>query len=213
MGNPYRGCIPERNTDVDCFDAGQCEINRYGYCQAFSKFSKERFLSLLKKKGIPEEDYNDLFQDFFCRVSQSIKNLRSSKSITSFLYSIAYNTITDYIARNLSKRKESLDTAVLFKDNELQEHPNILSASKSSYEEETRQAEIQETAQHIIMILKEMAREGEECAEFILLFYRGLKRGLSQKEMAKELGLKPNTFNQRLKRCRERLRRKLLMLM
>lgn len=64
--------------------------------------------------------------------------------------------------------------------------------------------ENQITTDQILSKLKCLVTEDDDfCARLFLYWYSGLKQGLNQDEMAKNLGLKPNTFNQKLKRCKK----------
>ncbi|NPA16000.1 MAG: sigma-70 family RNA polymerase sigma factor [Deferribacteres bacterium] len=165
----------------------------------------------MSSKGIPEEDRKEIFQEFFIRVSKSIGNLRNRGGASSFFHAVVDNLVKDYFSDKLKKRYDSIDTFGGEEDSEEGRENVILSRlSEEMYIEKLAEEEIRETAEAIIDFLKKESDLGDDCAELLLYFYRWLKVGLSQKEMAQSMGLKPNTFNQRLKRCKERIRKKLI---
>jgi len=77
-------------------------------------------------------------------------------------------------------------------------------------EEKMRRIYEQMEAGKLVKILEEMKKEGDECAEFLLSWYEWLIEDLSQKEMAQKMHMKENTFNQKLKRCKNHIKEKLL---
>ena len=58
----------------------------------------------------------------------------------------------------------------------------------------------------IIDLLKSLLKHDPECQKLLIDFCNRTMQGVSQKEMAESYGLKPNTLNQRLKRCRKKLK-------
>lgn len=58
----------------------------------------------------------------------------------------------------------------------------------------------------IIDLLKSQLKQNPECQKLLIDFCNRTMQGVSQKEMAESYGLKPNTLNQRLKRCRKKLK-------
>ncbi|OEU84100.1 MAG: hypothetical protein BA873_08475 [Desulfobulbaceae bacterium C00003063] len=58
----------------------------------------------------------------------------------------------------------------------------------------------------IIDLLTSLLKHDPECQKLLVDFCNRTMRGVSQKHMAESYGLKPNTLNQRLKRCRKKLK-------
>jgi len=204
-------CVDWMSDGDSCGNEKDCEIFKSGFCEIFVRFSRKKLPSLLSSKGIPEEDRKEIFQEFFIRVSKSIGNLRNRGGASSFFHAVVDNLVKDYFSDKLKKRYDSIDTFGGEEDSEEGRENVILSRlSEEMYIEKLAEEEIRETAEAIIDFLKKESDLGDDCAELLLYFYRWLKVGLSQKEMAQSMGLKPNTFNQRLKRCKERIRKKLI---
>lgn len=62
----------------------------------------------------------------------------------------------------------------------------------------------------LLEVLGKMAgKAGNGCAELFLRLHECFQHGYSQKELAAEMGMKTNSLNQKIKRCREWMRERL----
>lgn len=67
--------------------------------------------------------------------------------------------------------------------------------------------EIDVAVRHLCSSLEKMSSKGIPCAEFLRDWYSFEKEGLTREQMAKRIGMKPNSFNKRLLRCIEEVKK------
>ena len=70
---------------------------------------RNALLAFIKGKISSKEDAEDILQNVFVKISMHIDSLGDEKKLTSWIYTIARNAITDYYRANASNRTGRLD--------------------------------------------------------------------------------------------------------
>ncbi|GBF33773.1 RNA polymerase sigma factor RpoE [Desulfocucumis palustris] len=172
-----------KNGDLDAFDELVKKYESKIYTVAY------RFTS-------NHADANDLAQETFIRVYQSLGTFRGDSSFATWLYRIAANVCRDELRRQQRRKKVSLD--------EIMSHPggNIYLADEaSSPEESLERNELQRAVQKCLNTLSEEQR--------LILVMREIQ-GLSYEEIAASLDCSLGTVKSRLSRSRQALKQKVL---
>jgi RNA polymerase sigma factor (sigma-70 family) len=81
----------------------------------------------------------------------------------------------------------------------------IIELSLEGYENELKITPEFENKIYVEQLLSRIKEIDIDCKNLFSKLYEGFKEGKIQKDIAEELGLKENTFNQRLKRCRDQV--------
>lgn len=81
----------------------------------------------------------------------------------------------------------------------------IVELPLDEYEDKLRINPEFENKIYIEQLLLKIKEIDPDCKSLFEELYRGFQEGKNQKEIAEELGLKENTLNQKIKRCRERI--------
>jgi RNA polymerase sigma-70 factor (family 1) len=158
----------------------------------FHKYSNKLFrfaFSLLKN----EEDASEIVQETFFRIWEKRNNIDSSKSFKSFLFSVSYHLIIDQLRERLKDREFRNSLEKYFGE----------------------QASFQETRTDYDTLETEMNKAVDELPEKRKQIYRlSREKGLSHKEIAKQLGVNPKTvenqINLALKHIKIRLGKNIL---
>jgi len=138
---------------------------------------------LLSKVNNPE-DAEDLLQDILIKTHKKLGSLKDPKKLKTWLFQIARNTLIDYY------RKPSITLSA-------QSLPELVEIREKSVEaQEIMRLEL---SQCIKPFIKNLPKKYGEAVEAIDL------QGLSQKELAKELGLSYSAIKSRAQRGRQKL--------
>ena len=160
----------------------------------FSKYHKKLFgfaFSLLKSR----EDSKEIVQEAFCRIWNRRRELDSSKSFKSFLFTVSYNLIVDQLRQRLKEQEyreyiHSCFEKRAFNHNKI-DYEIIAGQVQSAVEE------LPEKRRQVYMLSRE--------------------NGMSQKEIAAKLGISvktvENQINISLKHIRMRLGKNILPLL
>lgn len=81
----------------------------------------------------------------------------------------------------------------------------IIELPIEEYEDKLKVSPDIEKKLYVSQVLSALKNINIECYNLYLKLYEGFNDGRTQKEIAEELGLKPNTFNKKLERCREKV--------
>jgi len=73
--------------------------------EGFYKENEERIASYFSKRGIPYHTIQDLTQETFIGAFQSISSLQKIRSLTGWLYGIAYHNFIHYLREKYKKPK------------------------------------------------------------------------------------------------------------
>ena len=142
---------------------------------------KSRLRSYVAKRVREPGAVDDILQDVFVKAYTNLHTVKSHGSLTSWLYRISANTITDHYRRQRP----------------LEEIPDELSSPES---EPDYIAELASCIEPLIADLPETYRLPLVLSEI---------DGLTQKEVAKRLGLSLSGAKSRVQRGREKLRQRL----
>lgn len=140
----------------------------------------DRLRSFIRARVADEDAVEDILQDVFVRIHAKVGTLQDLGKLESWLYQITRNVIIDYYR---SRRPT-------------EQLPETLGPSEDAYEEDlvTRLAS---DVREMVEALPEPYREA-----LVLTSYEGL----SQKELAKRLGLSYSGAKSRVQRARERVK-------
>ena len=140
----------------------------------------DRLRSFIRARVADEDAVEDILQDVFVRIHAKVGTLQDLGKLESWLYQITRNVIIDYYR---SRRPT-------------EQLPETLGSSEEVYEEAlvTRLAS---DVREMVEALPEPYREA-----LVLTSYEGL----SQKELAKRLGLSYSGAKSRVQRARERVK-------
>jgi len=167
-------------------------------CDAF----QPKILRYLKRL-VGEDEAEDLTQDVFVKVSQTLGNFRGESKLSTWLYRIATNTALDRL-RNLSfqriVQKGLSDASAENADAEIEDRNVWTGERMPLVEQQVFRKEMNECIQEFIAKLPEPYRAILVLSEF---------EGLRNKEIAEILGVSLDTVKIRLHRARERLKEEL----
>ncbi|RAQ97168.1 RNA polymerase sigma factor SigZ [Thermogemmatispora tikiterensis] len=149
-------------------------------------------LRLFLRRRLPdEESVDDLLQEIFLRIHQHSQELRSNEKLEHWAYRIARHLVCDYYRRrrNLLPLEDQPQSQAVTSE--------ILLRSEQEQASEVARAAIKRSLQELIRCLPAPYREALILTEY---------EGLSQRELARRLGLSFSGAKSRVQRARERLR-------
>lgn len=150
------------------------------------KQEQPRLLNFIRKRVGDESDAEDIMQDVFFQLTIGFNDIRSVRSITSWLFTVARNRITDYFRK---KKPERLSDKQVMNRQDAEEGPlmleDILPALTRSPEDEYMRSVIWEAIEETLDRLPEEQREVFVLNEF---------EDLSFKEIAEITGEGINTL-------------------
>jgi len=143
--------IQLKNNEVEAFDL------------LFRKYSEKLYsfsYSLLKNN----EDSKEIIQEAFVRIWEKRKEIDSSKSFKSFLFTISYNLIIDQLRRKLKEREYRDFLARYFESEKFELNTNI---DYDTIIEKVRNAvaELPEKRKQIYILSRELGFSHKEIAE------------------------------------------------
>ena len=150
----------------------------------------ERLLSYISARVTSIEDAEDILQDVFVRIHAHIDELRDTQSITSWIYQITRNAITDYHRKRATATRAF---ASLSKDADDASGP----AGDRSDLARTASDEFTRCLDPLLNELPEHYREAITLTEL---------KGLSQRAAAGQLGLSVSGMKSRVRRGRSKLK-------
>ncbi|MDD3311447.1 type III-E CRISPR-associated RpoE-like sigma factor [Pseudodesulfovibrio sp.] len=183
-------CIDCLTRSSGCKD---CPIAPSGLTEAFGKAVRGIEADIARKyPRFDSQVREDVVAD---AVAGAIRNFpqyegRREAKLVSWVKSIYRNKVTDLLRRNYDITLVSYDAGA---DN------------RAAVEERE-----EEPLDGLIAILKEMSGGAKEnCARLFLSLHEYFRQGRTQKEMASDMGMKSNSLNQKIKRCREWIRERI----
>jgi len=136
------------------------------YIEELVNREQGRLLGFIRNRVGDEEDARDIMQDVFYQLSVGFDDIRSVSSVTSWLFTVARNRITDYFRK--SKPELLSDKMNINKDPE--EGPlmleDILPSLSRSPEDEYMRSVIWETIENCLERLPETQRDVFIMSEF-----------------------------------------------
>jgi len=157
------------------------------YDQYYAKVRKF-ILALVKDEWVAD----DLIQETFLRIQNSLRNLKDPSKLSSWIFRIAYNLCQDHFRQLKRLRKEErIDQEEMedFKEALIQKGPDI--------QKELEQRQMGECVQNQINLLPEYPR-------MVLLLYDIME--FSHQEVADILGVTVENVKVRLHRARKKLK-------
>lgn len=170
------------------------EKARHGDEAAFGQIVqayRRRILGTISRLINRPDDVEDVGQEVFLRLYDSLDQLRSAEVFEPWLYRLTVNASYDYLRRQKRRRESRMS--------DMSEQQVVLAdASAGSKEdaERTRRAEVRETVEALLGNVSEEDR--------LLLLLKEVE-GLSLKELEKVYGAKENALKVRLFRARQRV--------
>lgn len=132
------------------------------------------------------EEAEEVAQDVFVRVYQKLKTFKGDSKFSTWIYKIAYYRSLDYV----KKQKRSLDISSMDADAEY--HLPSIENTLDALESNERKKAIKKAINQL---------QGDDGVVITLHYFEEL----SLKEIAKIMGIEPNTVKVRLFRSRKRL--------
>ncbi|TLS51931.1 RNA polymerase sigma factor SigZ [Paenibacillus antri] len=149
----------------------------------------EILLKFIRSRVRNAYDAEDILQDVFQKIHQSIQRLEDEGKLQSWVFQITRNAITDYYRRNAKKQElETPDDGIGDVIEEMQQDGNLNHV-------------VSRWIRCIVQDLDEKYREAIILTEF---------EQITQKELAQRLGISISGAKSRVQRGREKLREKLL---
>jgi len=160
----------------------------------YQQYSKK--IRIYLARFVNETDAEDLMQEVFFKVSDSIDKFRGEASIKTWIYRIATNVAKDYLK---SKSHKIISKQTSISESELEECDVLFEPNKSVDDE---------------IDAKERAKCIKEFIDRLPINYSGILflselENLSNKEVAKIMDLSTGTVKVRLHRAKARLKKEL----
>ena len=147
--------------------------------KVWEEFS-DRLRRFIQKHVPSAADTGDILQDTFVKIHKNLPHLRQIEKLTSWVFQIARNTISDYYRH----RKDSPDL------------PEDLSDSAEEFDQDLT-SEVASCLRPMVEELPNSYREAIELVEY---------GGITQQTLAKRLGLSPSGAKSRVQRARAKLK-------
>lgn len=170
-----------------------CPIASSGLAEAFGKAVHAIETDMVRKyPRFDSQIREDVVAD---TVASAIRNFpqyegRREAKLVSWVKGIYRNKVTDLLRRNYDITLVEYDAGA---DNRI---------AVDHTEEDSLDG--------LVAILQEMADHTKEnCARLFLSLHDYFRQGRAQKEMASDMGMKSNSLNQKIKRCREWIRKQI----
>ncbi|MEE4359657.1 MAG: sigma-70 family RNA polymerase sigma factor [Desulfococcaceae bacterium] len=180
-----------------------CQIDSMGLCVKFCAFVK-RWLLPYTRNEIEREISHKTFEAIF----KNIKNMETVRYFSAYCRQIFRNQKAE-VFRSESRKfeKEQIAYAHQLQSGDDKDANDIIENYFQDNQSEDNLLITERTVlmQEVLNRLEEMISDEEKCAELVLFWYSSMKEGQSQKEMAQQMKMKQNTFNQELRRCKDRI--------
>ncbi len=129
------------------------------YVDNLVKEEQGRLLGFIRRKVGDEEDARDIMQDVFLQLSIGFDDIRSASSLTSWLFTVARNRITDYFRKSKPDRlSEKMGSQANGHEGPLNME-DILPSLTRNPEDEMMRGVIWETIQECLERLPEKQRD------------------------------------------------------
>lgn len=155
----------------------------------WNQFNKE-LLRFINSKVKNEDIANDILQEVFIKIHQNISKVKDKDKLVSWVYNITRNSINDYFRSN---KKSQLNNIAL---DEIEEF-----ISDNSFEEKDKLDE--DTKLQISKCLIPFINQLNEESQFALK--STVISGVSQKDLANNLGISYSTLKSRVQRAKSNL--------
>lgn len=179
-------CIQCDTREKPCPD---CLVPKLGHRKEMEKAMKRIIKKINEElRSRTPDERDDFFSEVAMHIIKSVETYdgRNGASFATWAINIANRRVQDFYRRTSRRRPEG----------GFCELPGELAIASAEH------AQLD-----VCSLLKELEIHAEDkkskCLQLIVQLYDAFKRDTSQKDLAEVLGLKPNTLNQSIKRCRE----------
>jgi RNA polymerase sigma-70 factor (ECF subfamily) len=148
---------------------------------------------------VGQSEAEDLAQEVFLRVNKGLPDFKGDAKLSTWIYRIATNVATDRL-RSRSFQESRSGKAIPLDERLMEERVDLTGEKKSSVEKQAMREEMSSCVHDYINSLPESYRAPVTLSEI---------GGLTNKEIAKVLGLTVETVKVRLHRGRAKLKEKL----
>lgn len=182
------GKLPECEIPPPAPDCSDCPIRSAGFCTEFQDVLRKIAANLAAKyAGISQEDLEEILANTVEGVLANIGNYegRRGAKFSTWVWRIYRNKTADFFRAGNAYAEKFADT---------------LAGPDTRVERELK-AEIREIFE------KSLADDSTGCVRLYLDLYGYFNTGKSRKELAAAYGMKPNTLNQKIRRCRKTMKR------
>ena len=179
-------CVDAKGKGPGCDD---CPVMVEGFCQELVDFIR-RADNRMKKKylRVSKFDRLSIIDDTVISILRKIDTFNGESKFSTWAWSICLYKSIDFFRK--IERAEKIGESLEFMEGPFVERPD-------------QDLMIKAEISHIKILL----HKNPDCSKILIFYYHGKEnRGESQKEMAASYGMKSNSFNQKLKRCRKLLK-------
>lgn len=197
-------CLEVKGNGPDC---QQCLVLSKDFCvrmvDLINKICQGKSLS-----GLDNSRIQDIVSESIAAIQDGISNFREEveNSFEKWARRIIRNKRADYFRRKYKKQEISPELTKVRDNNDNDDNGFDCIPDLSLNDLESKQCEIE--VEDYISTLTEKVIQGKIMGidiDLITKYYNYLKEGLSQKEIAIEMNMKPNTLSQELGRIRKKL--------
>lgn len=191
----------------------KCCLYNDQYRGSFCRIWIEEVLRALggSLKGLDKMDQEDIISESFKDIIKGFTGFRGTHQAQFRLWTrriISCRKADFFRNKDRQKNAQGLDNhEIVIRRNEDTDEIEIDIKDKRDIKDKDLQIDIKS---FLSQLIRKMIESGDDkCAKLILDYYKGVNEGLSHNEIAERRGEKPNTFNQGLKRCLNRIRERL----
>ncbi len=180
---PIHECIRFRGSGRGCEN---CKVKKRDLCDDLTRTLQRIESNLRRFPLFSEKDREDIIDVIMTDVMNGIHNFRGDSAFGTWVWAIY---------RRIRSKHRSHDYVPL-------EDMDIENADHEQMENKV-------LFDQVLSALRKFQPKNPECAQLITFFYEMSMKGKTQKEMAEEIGMVPNSFNVKLSRCIQKFREEL----
>lgn len=182
-------CLKVQGRGKEC---SNCQVMQKGFCQAFLKVLRKITSNLdgsYSSRSVA--DRNAIIAETVSGIWKGLNNYqgKSGASFSTWAWSIYKNKRNDYLRQQFRQKHE---TPLELETNEYQ--------LVQQHEAESPEIKINRTMRALKLLL---SRDSSGCIQLYLDLFQTFQAGKSQDDLAQDYRIKPNTLNQRKRRCLE----------
>ena len=190
--NSKHECLKVQGKGPGCYI---CPVYKKGFCANMIKIIQKMAVNLDKEfQKISLHDREEILSKAVISILNGIDNFegRNGARFSTWSWRIFLNNRTDYFRS--AYRRKTITISELLPENNLSEM-----LFKPSEQDSGLTDKVDEIIEHIKMSLP---NDFSGCMRLFLDLFIAFKNGNSQKKLSEDYGIKPNTLNQRIRRCR-----------
>lgn len=194
--NSKHECLKVQGKGPGC---NMCPVYKKGFCVNMIKIIQKMAVNLDKEfQKISLQDREEILSKAVTSILNGIDNFegRNGARFSTWSWRIFLNNRVNYFRS--AYRRKTITISELLPENNLSE--TIFNPSE---QDSGLTAKVDEIIEHIKMSLP---NDSSGCIRLFLDLFIVFKNGKSQRELSEDYGIKPNTLNQRIRRCRKIIR-------